>query len=113
MAFVAPFFMSIGAAASGAGAAAAGAAATLTPFAAVAGTTLFATSMLAGGGKPKSQTSMLPTTPSPADSLQKAQEDALNRMRMIAATGGQTSYAGMGSAGIDPAAIQRKTLLGN
>lgn len=54
----------------------------------------------------------LPNVPNPQDSLSKAKQDAADRVRMIAATGGQTQYAGMGSAAIDPSMLQRKTLLG-
>ena len=110
MAFLVPAFMGIGAAALGAGASLAGAAATAAPYAGYVGTAL---SISAAANKPKVPGQQpLPTQPSPTDTLAQAQTDAVNRMRMIAATGGQTAFAGMGAATIDPTAIQKRTLLG-
>lgn len=73
-----------------------------------AGGAMVATSLF---NKPKMPSApALPTTPSPGASLQKAQQESIQRLRMVASTGGKTTYAG--SAQLDPSNLQMKTLLG-
>lgn len=110
------FLPVFGAALAGAGASIAGASAAIAPFAVVSGVGLGAYSLLNQPKAPKlsapGQPAALPPAPAPQDSLAKAQQDATDRIRMIASTGGQTVYAGMGNTSIDSTQLQRKTLLG-
>jgi hypothetical protein len=102
----APFIAAL----SGFGASVAGAAATAAPFITLAATGLTASSLLS---RPKIPgVPSLPAAPAPSDSLADAQQTAIDRTRMIAATGGQTQYAGMGNTAIDPSQLQKKSLLG-
>ena len=104
----------IGAAIAGAGASIAGGSAVLSGIAAVGGLGLTAASLPKGSPKiPGASNASAPSAPSPTDSLAAAQATAADRVRMIAASGGQTTYAGLGNTSINSGSIQMKTLLGS